>query len=204
MVKRILFIIAILLCGCTWRHTPDSSASTKDTILAMEALSQKQDHNDTLGVLVKKISFKVKALKEDTIFKDGIMPWVDIESPEKEINRLIDADEIIIQPGVCVLIIDYPLKNPARFTIEPGKNGISRKEFVWLVNEKYREIYAEEEKTSHIQIIPQKERKQLLNRNQTDGKYGIWGHELSDLALNTLYIYKRPNGEVFLTLDMDS
>ncbi len=170
----------------------------------MEAKSQKQDDNDTLGVLIKKISFKVKATKEDTIFKDGIMPWVDIESPDKEINRLIDADEIIIQPGICFLIIDYPLKNPARFTIEPGKNGISRKEFVWLVNEKYREIYDEEEQTSHIKTIPQKERKQLLNRNETDGKYSIWGHDLSDLALTTLYIYRKPDGQIFLTLDMDS
>ncbi|OCX52378.1 hypothetical protein BEL04_12980 [Mucilaginibacter sp. PPCGB 2223] len=170
----------------------------------MEAISQKQDNSDTLGVLIKKIRFRVKALKDDTIFKDGIMPWIDIENPEKEIDRLLDADEIIIQPGACSLIIDYPLKNNAIFTITPGKNGMSRKDFIWLVNEKYREIYAEEEQTSHIKIIPQKERKQLLNRNQTDGKYGIWGHDLADLALNTLYIYKRANGQIFLTLDMDS
>ncbi len=204
MIKGSLLIIVILLCSCTWRHTPGSSTNTKDTILAMEALSQKKDQNDTLGVLIKKVGFNVKATKGDTIFKDGIMPWIDIERPEEEINRLIDADEIIIQPDTCFLIIDYPLKNPAKFTITPGKNGMSRKEFVWLVNEKYYEIYAEEENTSHIKTIPKKERKQLLNRNETDGRYGIWGHDLSDLALNTLYVYRRPNGRIFLILDMDS
>ncbi|WP_448702500.1 hypothetical protein ACFGVR_09120 [Mucilaginibacter sp. AW1-3] len=202
-MKRVLLIIAILLWGCTHRSNIPGGPS-KDTILAMEAKAQQLDNSDTLGVLIKKISFKVKAEPGDTLFKNGIMPWIDIENPEKETPRLIDADEIILNYSECFLIIDYPLKKPAKFTVKPGKNGMSRKDFVWLVNKKYQEIYAEEEQTSAVKTIPVKERKQLLNRNETNGKYGIWGHDIADLALNTLYIYKRPDGQIFLTLDLDS
>ena len=40
----------------------------------------------------------------------------------------------------------------------------------------------------------------LINRAATDGTYGIWGHDLGDLVLHTIY-YAPTSGEICLGID---
>ena len=51
----------------------------------------------------------------------------------------------------------------------------------------YKKIYEEERKTSTLkeESISKrtKGKSSLINRAQTNGKYGIWGHELGDLTI---------------------
>ena len=44
----------------------------------------------------------------------------------------------------------------------------------------------------------------LSNRNETNGKYGIWGHDLIDLYLSDIEVYKNKSGFVTLILYVDS
>lgn len=53
-------------------------------------------------------------------------------------------------------------------------------------------------------MTPVNERKTMYNRNETNGKYGIWGHDISDLVLAEILVYEAENGEIILTLNMES
>ena len=182
----ILFLFAI--AGSEWgRFTGSENART-----------------DTTGVLISKIEFKLKVTQEDLkIFEDGIVPWISIENPGKGIDSLIGADEIVLPFLQATLIIDYPLRKPVTFDLATT-NGFSRKQLILLISEKYHEIYKEEETTASTKTIPADERKDLLNRNETNGKYGIWGHDLSDLDLGTIEVHETSSGKIYLVLDIES
>ncbi len=166
---------------------------------------QKNNQADSLGVLISKIEFKQKATKEDLkIFDDGIVPWISINEPGKYIDSLIQPDEIVLPFSKVTLIIDYPLTHKASFDISAIGNGFSRKQLIQLISEKYHEIYKEEETSSKAKTVPVDKRDTLLNRNRTNGKYGIWGHDLSDLDLDSIEVYKNADGKIYLTLDIES
>ena len=97
-------------------------------------------------------------------------------------------------------------KPPSSFTsaFPPSSNGFTREALVKKISDKYHQIYQEEESTATVKTVPVKERTTLYNRNQTDGKYGIWGHDLADLALDHIMVYKSANGDILLSLDIDS
>jgi hypothetical protein len=66
-----------------------------------------------------------------------------------------------------------------------NEGGFTREDFLAAVREGYEKIYEEERETSSIpegQASPE-----LLNRNRTNGKHGIWGHDLGDLSLDSVY-----------------
>jgi hypothetical protein len=44
----------------------------------------------------------------------------------------------------------------------------------------------------------------MYNRNETNGKYGIWGHDIADLDISGISVYKTKNGEIILTLNIES
>jgi len=92
--------------------------------------------------------------------------------------------------------VEYPVTNgPFQFPIESKPShyrGFSLRELVEIVCEAYHQMYREEDVSSsvHAQFL------HSLNRDKTNGKYGIWGHYLTDLSLaelsyemngNTLY-----------------
>jgi hypothetical protein len=96
-------------------------------------------------------------------------------------TRLIDGDDIIDERESIPIAFDYPLNGEHVFTFErPG--GWTRQAFYDAVRAKYREIYAEEERTRTLpaERLPGS---MLVNRPKTDGKYGIWGHVIGDLVL---------------------
>lgn len=55
-----------------------------------------------------------------------------------------------------------------------------------------------------MKTVPLEQRKRLLNRNRTDGTYGIRGHDLSDLDLHTAEVYRTASGRWLLELGIDS
>lgn len=57
---------------------------------------------------------------------------------------------------------------------------------LWKISQAYKMIYEKEEKTSTIKT---EERGILLNRNATNGNYGIWGHDMGDLVFETIQFY---------------
>jgi hypothetical protein len=153
---------------------------------------------------VGNIKFELKTTKEEKeTFEDGIVPWVNINDPKKQLDSLLSADEIVLTSPKATLIIDYPLTQKAIFIIE-SPNGFSRKQLILLISEKYHQIYKEEEDGATIKTIPVDERGDELNRNKTNGKYGIWGHDITDLDLDSIDVRKASDGEIFLELDIES
>jgi hypothetical protein len=168
-------------------------------------LDQTQEQIDNLGPVIQTIDFKQKATGEDLkTFEDGFIPWISVEDPNSELSNLIDADKIVIDHPIVTLFIDYPLNNPAIFEIKAVGEGFSRRELILKISEKYQEIYKLEESTAKTKTIPPDQREGMINRNETDGKYGVWGHDLSDLDLSQIEVHKDKKGEITLTLVVDS
>jgi len=133
---------------------------------------------------------KGKKLFADWFYED------EDESTKNSIKNC-KPSEIILPPNETYeLVIDYPLHRPFKTEIKTGTKGLTREEVVDIIVRSYKLVYKEEKATSKIPagLIPG-----MYNRNTTDGKYGIWGHELGDLMLHTLEI----NDNV-LTVGIDS
>lgn len=157
---------------------------------------------DGRGELIATISFNVQT-NDTALFEDGIIPWVNIEKPQEEIPNLVGKDEIVIKQTDINVMIDYPLTHPYGFSLT-SKDGFSRKELLTEISKHYFNVYAEEEKTATIKTIPIDKRTKLINRNKTNGKFGIWGHDIADLILTEILVYKSEKGEFKLILMMAS
>lgn len=107
----------------------------------------------------------------ETANMDGIFVYVDRETQ----NALKGVGKVNIK-------ITYPLKNPAYKEIDLTdlqKYGDAAY-VIQSVIDFYRQIYFEEEKSMTTNIS---DRGNLINRPSSNGKYGIWGHDLGDLML---------------------
>ncbi len=101
---------------------------------------------------------------------------IHIESADTSYLR--DPDTVVAPANIRIRFT-YPLKVPETVTIsDPGP--ITRQRFAEIVFREYARIYREEEETSRT---PADHIPGMLNRIQTCGKYGIWGHCLGDLDL---------------------
>lgn len=143
--------------------------------------------------------------KELEIFEDGLIPWISIKDPQKEMNQLIGKDDVVIKDNTAVLVIDYPLNKPIEIEIKSNESvGFKRGELIQLVSKEYKRIYREEEKSAKTKTVPLEDRQGLINRNETDGKYGIWGHDIEDLDLAVITIHKSNDGKTILRLIVES
>lgn len=203
-IIRILFVLAFLT-SCNFKEDPEKKIN-----LEIEALNRKEaeasnNGQDNQGELIATIEFGIKASKEELKdFEDGIIPWISIKKPEEQISRLIDADKIVIPYSEITILIDYPLNKPAEFLIQNNGKGFSKKQLALEISKKYHEIYQTEESSAKTKTIPIEKRERLINRNETDGKYGIWGHDIDDLDLSSIEVYKTENGKIQIILGIES
>ena len=156
--------------------------------------------NDTLGRLLSTIDFNVMTY-DSIIKKEEVISIIELDSPD--IRHLIGKDDIVLKESQVTLIIDYPMDHPDFSELVSGK-GFTRQGLVAAIAKRYQEIYEEEERTSDIKTIPSEKRTGMVNRNETNGKYHIWGHDISDLVLTSIWVYKNDKGQIFLSLQIDS
>lgn len=201
-INFLIVILSLSFCiSCnnkTNQKSKDSDENYEKTLITRENEAAKNEAKSS-GIFVKEISFEIKADKKD--FENGIQPWVNIEKSEIELPNLINKNEVVITEEKITVIIDYPLTNIYKFDLISEK-GFSKELLVQEITKEYQKLYKEEEKTATIKTVPMKERT-MYNRNQTNGKYGIWGHDLADLALSSIQVYKE-NGNLILTLGVES
>ncbi len=155
----------------------------------------------------KQITTAIKSTDPDDLedFEGGIVPWISMERYATELDHLVDGEQIVLEENQVNLVIDYPLNIPFRKQIvAKDPTGFSRKDLVNQIGNHYHQIYKEEEQSTNIKVVPMDERKTLLNRNATDGKYGIWGHDLGDLVLSSIVVHKRTDGGLELELIVES
>jgi len=190
-ITIIIFICVSTLFGCS-----------RDVSHTNEVNDEYTDSSN--GTVIANIEFQV-ATEDTETFDDGIMPWIDLAEIEKELQSLKNPDDILFKNDTAYLVIDYPVNIPAKFEVHSAnKQGFTRAELVKIVGNTYQTIYSEEEETAKTKTVPLEERKGLINRNETDGKYGIWGHDLSDLALSEIQVVKKADGKIYLYLNIES
>ena len=205
MTRYLLFILTISFLGCkglTQKINPKQDL--KDPIFLVQENEKKsiEKQHDNLGELVATISFKVKTdNKKD--YEDGFIPWANIEKPNNDTSNLFNKDEVIIKETSIKIIVDYPLTTQYEFTLMSNK-GFTRQQLLFEISNHYYKLYDEEEKSATIKTVPIKKRTTMYNRNQTNGKYGIWGHDIADLDLSEILVHKTTNGEIVLTLNIES
>lgn len=124
------------------------------------------------------ISPRIIDLKDDDLKDDSLAKRVCIHS-YGDMEWLGDCEAILDERSIIHIVFDYPLTNPATLTMHVN-GGITVKAFVRAVASMYRSVYADEARSTRVKegTVPG-----LLNRNRTDGKYGIWGHGINDLYL---------------------
>jgi hypothetical protein len=118
-----------------------------------------------------------------------------LDDPSEAIEDLQGADEEVVAKPTIRVLYSYPFGTAGPSAPEqefggwifeeaaPNGRSFTRADLVRAVSARYHQIYAEEEATSAVapQYIPG-----MLNRAPTNGKYQIWGHTLSDLALRSV------------------
>jgi len=205
-----IFTIAVFGCNNAPKEKSNSNVtSPKDTstiddfaILKQKEQASSEKLPGNLGELIRTISFSVRT-DDKTNFADGLVPWASIEKPEVDIPNLVDGNVIVIPEHEVTVVIDYPLKNEYRFNLL-SKTGFTKVQLLNEISKGYYKLYHEEEETATIKTIPVGERTKMYNRNQTDGKYGVWGHDIADLVLSEISVFKNANGKLILALNIQS
>lgn len=119
------------------------------------------------------------------------------KSYEEDVKEC-DPKEVVLLPNTeYTLVISYPVTNNYKVKITTGKSVMTRIKLAYYICKHYKNMYAEEDGSSggdpgHIP--------NMLNRSRSEGKYGIWGHELGDLILINASISKKN----VITLGVDS
>lgn len=127
-----------------------------------------------------------------------------LHEPDMALARIDHPEEIVIPFEHAILVIDYPLTNPATIEISaPMPEGFTRAALVRTICEEYAHIYDAEEGTAVTKPLPPEERV-TKGRNRTDGAYGIWGHDLEELKLMAAHWSRRDDGTVTIQLRVES
>jgi hypothetical protein len=135
-------------------------------------------------------------------------PYISIADPEPHLSMLVDADEIVIADDVIRVLYRYPL-GTAGPSLEEERHGgwifeevapdgqaFTRADLARVICIRYKLMYTEEDGQDAPQYAPG-----LLNRGYTNGKYGIWGHDIGDLLLHTVRLNVKTG---LYTLGVDS
>jgi len=197
MIKKLLsllFILALLGCNLAKKKSTDPAEMGRKREQASV-----DRNNDNLGKYIDSINFNVYTPNSE----DGDTSSISIANPEKDLAQLQNPEEIVISQHTVTIIIDYPLTNEYKFDLS-SDTGFTRVHLINEINKAYRKIYAEEEASATIKTIPIEKRKTLYNRNDTNGKYGIWGHDIEDLMLAQIEIYETPDKKLILALITES
>jgi hypothetical protein len=106
----------------------------------------------------------------------------DGETPDPE---FVDQDTVVAPPGSIRVRFSYPLAQPVVFELNKSENPSvpwTAWDFALAICDQYVKIYEEEDATTPVPAGPSQGL--AFNRNETTGKYGIWGHGIDDLVLD--------------------
>ena len=130
--------------------------------------------------------------------------WMDLRDVPENFSRLLDAGEAVLEAAEATLALTYPLDITATRSIRPADGkAFTRGELVRLIDETYREAYRLETDSQSSPTPPIPERGQLINRPRSDGIFCIWGHDLDDLGISEISVY-RIGGHVWVEPEMVS
>jgi hypothetical protein len=108
--------------------------------------------------------------------------WIDpilIQLKDNSEMMIVDTNETI------KIKFEYPLSQPVVLEFY-GKGPWRLQYLIDAVAKGYVEIYDEEDETRTLPAQAPMD-SILVNRPQTDGKHGIWGHILNDLYIESMH-----------------
>lgn len=190
----LLLLFIVVLFGCKNNESNDEKVLIE---------REKNAANNPLkidGAPIKEILFEAKTNNKN--LENGIQTGVSIQNFKTESINLVNKDEVVISEKEATIIIDYPLTNAYTFNLRSEK-GFTRERLFKEISENYFKLYEEEEKSASVKTQPMEER-EMYNRNETNGKYGIWGHDIADLILTDIQVFKNKDGKIILSLGIDS
>lgn len=200
-----LLFLFIYFISCKETTYYEQKSNTEEKVIVEREVIPASSQNDNIGKPLLSIDFKLKATKDELdVFEDSIVPWISLENADAEVHRLIDADESVLPFSKVIVVVDYPLKSSFNFDLETKQKGFTRMQLALEIGKIYKRIYNEEEETASTKTIPVDKRKGLINRNETNGKYGLWGHDLSDLDLSSINVYQEDDGKIYLFVGVES
>lgn len=104
---------------------------------------------------------------------------------QKDQFNLESPNEIVIPEQKISIAIDYPVRDRYTFDFDANtEQGFTREFLIDCICSQYKKIYEEENAVCKVSSIDERMRMGgLINRESTDGPYGIWGHDIDDLYL---------------------
>lgn len=126
--------------------------------------------------------------------KDEPSPYFHLtaDGMDKSLGWLQKKDEIVIDKPSIRVEFNYPLRDEHIIELFPcdGKKHFTRGTLAQTIALKYQQIYREEDESTQLKVETVYERTNgafaLVNRAETNGVWGIWGHVLGDLDLHTV------------------
>jgi hypothetical protein len=116
----------------------------------------------------------------------GFNPCLPVADRSPHIQDLLNPKDIVIADEEIQIEYDYPLSRKVRFS-HRRKGGWTRIALARAIRKDYARIYREEDEAcGPTDYIPG-----MLNRDFSDGPYGIWGHDIDDLAIEGVTYYKK-------------
>jgi hypothetical protein len=146
------------------------------------------------------------ALDEGAIADGETEPfnWMDLRDVPENFSQLLNPGDVVLEAAEATLALTYPLDIAATRSIRPADGkAFTRGELVRLIDETYREVYRLETGSQSSPTPPIDERGTLINRPRSDGIFGIWGHDLDDLGISEIKVY-RIGGRVWVDPEMVS
>jgi len=116
--------------------------------------------------------------------EDNVCTSISVGSPDETIAGLRNGDEIVLRHKHITVNYTYPLSKPVDLEFEADSpDGFTRADLFRKICQGYRQIYNEE----HAVVGDPGNIPGMLNRAVSHGPYGVWGHDIGDLALHTVY-----------------
>lgn len=111
--------------------------------------------------------------------EDGFIGCMPVDALYTQEHTMINPSEKIIRANTITIVYDYPLSVEVKIR-HTRIGGWTRRALYNVIREDYTNIYKTEEETAggdpgHIPG--------MLNRAQSNGDYGIWGHDIGDLVI---------------------
>ncbi|MCZ4245029.1 hypothetical protein [Pedobacter punctiformis] len=195
----ILTVITLFIISCT--PTKKDATNEAEDEVNNQAIKTTVEP-DAAGAVLMNIDFNQKFKNPETGTEE-LVSIVPIDNPGKAINNIVDIDKVILPYKKVNLLIDYPLDKPALIEITAEGIGFTKRELIAEISKAYHKIYEEEENTATVKTTPMDKREGLINRNKTNGKFGICCHDIADLAFTGLEVRKNSN-DVTITIFVES
>lgn len=133
---------------------------------------------------------------------DKRFPFVRVSLIRSEETVIDDMDDVVVPAQEARITFDYPLSVVAISTVKASTPiGITRGDILLAIHDGYVQIYQEEDAASPPSNL--ENGGPLVNREHTGGRFGIFGHDIDDLVVESIR-FREHDGSYFIAMFMGS